>query len=166
VAIAPRQVVDDTLMFVRVHMVGRDGRVIGVVDTPGKLGNMAWAPDGRHLALVATEDVHDPREGRLTVVGRDGGAPRNLLPDLEGHVWHVDWSGNDRIVFISYEGVEARVAEIGVDGGSQRDLVPAGGPIWSGLSVARSGDVALVANAPGHPGRSFALRVDRVNRNA
>ncbi|WP_187265941.1 S9 family peptidase [Alkalisalibacterium limincola] len=157
VAIAPRQVVDDTLMFVRVHMVARDGRVLGEVDTPGKLGNMAWAPDGRHLALVATEDVHDPREGRLTVVGRDGGTPRNLLPDLEGHVWHVDWSGNDRIVFISYEGVEARVGEIGVDGGSQRDLVAAGGPIWSGLSVARSGDIALVANAPGHPGEVFRL---------
>lgn len=157
VSIAPRQVVDDTLMFARVHMLGRDGQALGIVETPGKIGNMAWSPDGRHLALVATDDVHDPREGRLTVVGRDGGAPRNLLPELEGHVWHVDWSGNARIVYISYEGVEARVGEIGVDGDAPRDLVAAGGPIWSALSVARSGDIALLAHAPGHPNEVFRL---------
>jgi hypothetical protein len=37
--------VDDVLMKTRVLFVDpADGRALGVVETPGKLGRMAWAP--------------------------------------------------------------------------------------------------------------------------
>lgn len=158
--VTPRQLVDDTMMFARVRIVDTAGRELGRVDNPGKLGSLAWSTDGGHLAIISAEDINDPREGRLTVVGRDGGEQRDLLPGLEGHVWHVGWRDAQRIVFISYEGVEARVGEIGVDGSGQRDLLPAGGPIWSSLSLSTGGDLALLANSPEHPGEVFRLAAD------
>ena len=158
--VAPRELVDDTLVRVRVHIVGLDGRERGRVDNPGKLGEMAWSPDGGHLALISAEDVSDPREGRLTVVGRDGGAQRDLVPGLEGHIWQLAWRDARRIVFVSQEGVQTRLAEVAVDGSAARTLVAGGGPIWSDVSLGAAGDIALVGNAPSHPGEVF-----RVPRN-
>ncbi|MEZ0470308.1 LpqB family beta-propeller domain-containing protein [Luteimonas salinilitoris] len=155
--VTPRQLTDDTLVFARVRIIATDGRELGRVDNPGKLGDLAWSPDGEHLAIISAEDAHDPREGRLAVVGKDGGEQRDLLPGLEGHVWSVGWRDASRLLFISHEGVQSRLGEIGVDGGGQRTLLAAQGPVWYGLSVADNGEIALLANAPTHPNEVFHL---------
>jgi hypothetical protein len=140
VKVSPRELVDDVLMKTRVVFVdAADGRAIGVAETPGKLGRMAWAPDGRHLGLIMAADPNDPREGRLAVVGASGGQPRDLLPGLEGHVWHLAWRNAQRLIYISYEGVAARLGEIGLDGRNDRTLAATGGPIWDALSVSEDG---------------------------
>src|SRR5690606_7457392 len=72
--VAPRQLTDDTLVFTRVRIVSTDGRVLGSVDNPGKISGLSWSPDGEHLAFVSAEDKHDAQQGRLMVVGRNGGA--------------------------------------------------------------------------------------------
>lgn len=157
IKLAPRELIDEILMFTRVHVVDLDGRTLAKVETPGKLGEMAWSPDGRHLAVISAADIHDPREGRLTVVGRDGGTPRDLLPGLEGHVWNVAWRDARRLVFVSHEGTRTRLAEISVDGSDQRDLVAVDGPIWSSLSTSGRGDLAMIGHAPAHPAEVFRL---------
>lgn len=159
VQLSPRELVDEVLMQTRVHFVAvADGAVLGVADTPGKLGSMAWAPDGRHLGLIMAADANDPREGRLAVVGADGGQPRDLLPGLAGHVWHLGWRNARRLLYISYEGVDARLGEIGVDGRNDRTLA-SGGPIWDKLSVSTDGRViALGAHTPSHPREVFRLQ--------
>lgn len=158
--VTPRQLTDDTLVFGKVRIIAPDGRVLGRVDNPGKLGPMAWSTDGAYLALLSAEDKHDAQFGRLTVVGKDGGAQRDLLPGLPGHVIDVDWRDGNRVVFVSHEGVEARVGEIGADGSGQRTLLALGGPIWTSLSVSRRGDVALVGSTPQHPAEAFLLAAD------
>ena len=159
VKVTPRELVDDVLMNARVHLLDVEtGALLGEVETPGKLGRMAWAPDGRHLALVMAADRNDPREGRLAVVDRDGGEPRELLPGLEGHVWHVAWRDRDRVLYISYEGVQARLGEISRDGRRDRTLAD-DGPIWDSLSVSADGKtLALRAHTPAHPREAFRLR--------
>lgn len=158
--VTPRQLTDDTLVFGKVRIIAPDGKVLGRVDNPGKLGPMAWSPDGAYLAVLSAEDKHDAQFGRLTVVGKDGGAQRDLLPGLLGHVIDVDWRDGNRIVFISHEGVQARVGEIAADGRGQRTLLALGGPIWTGLSVSRRGDLALVGSTPQHPAEAFLLAAD------
>lgn len=155
VVVTPRQLVDDTLMFPRIRILRPDGEELGRINNPGKLGQSAWSPDGRHLAFIATDIINDTREGRLMVAGRDGGQWRNLLPDLEGHVWHVDWNGPDRVLFISYEGVEARVGQVAVDGSAEETLLAQDGLIFDGLSVSDTGRLALRANSPTHPGEIY-----------
>ncbi len=159
VKLSPRELIDDVLMNTRIVFVDVErGAVLGTADTPGKLGRMAWAPDGRHLGLVMAADRHDPREGRLAVVGAGGGVPRDLLPGLEGHVWHLAWRNPRRLLYISYEGVDARLGEVGIDGRNRRTLA-AGGPTWDALSVSADGRlVALGAHAPAHPREVFRWR--------
>ncbi|WP_058834364.1 alpha/beta hydrolase family protein [Luteimonas abyssi] len=159
--VTPRQLTDDTLVFARVRIVGTDGRELGRVDNPGKLGQLAWSPDGEHLAIVSAADEHDAAEGRLTVVGKAGGAQRDVLPGLLGHVSHVGWRENGRVLFLSQEGVQTRIGEVGVDGSGQQTLLAAEGPVWGGLSVARgSGDLALIGHSPAHPQEVFQLGRD------
>ena len=157
VVVAPRQLTDDTMVDARVRMYSVEGREIGRVDNPGKLGEIAWSPDGAHLAVISAADENDPREGRLTVVGRDGGAQRDLLPGLEGHVWNVAWRDPSTLVFLSQEGVQSRLAEVDVEGGAQRTRLAASGPVHMGLSVAANGVVALVGSTPEHPSEVFLL---------
>ena len=153
--VAPRQLTDDTLVFARVRIVDLQGRELGRVDNPGKLGQLAWSPDGAHLAIISAADENDPREGRLTVVGNTGGAQRDSLPELEGHVWSVAWRDAGTLVYVSHEGVDTRLGEIGVDGSGDRTVLAAGGPIWGSLSASAGGDLALVGQSPEHPAEVF-----------
>ncbi|MGY1521462.1 prolyl oligopeptidase family serine peptidase [Luteimonas sp. A482] len=155
--VAPRQLTDDTLVFTRVRIVSPEGRVLGTVDNPGKVGGLSWSPDGAHLAFISAEDKHDAQQGRLFVVGRDGGAWRDLLPGLPGHVVDVEWRDAATLQFLSYEGVQARLGEIGVDGGTQRTVLAAEGPVWSGFNRSSGGDIALVGSTPAHPSEVFLM---------
>lgn len=155
--VAPRQLTDDSLVFTRVRIVAADGRVLGTVDNPGKIGGLSWSPDGEHLAFISAEDEHDAQQGRLFVVGKNGGAWRDLLPGLEGHVIDVEWRDAATLLFLSHEGVQARLGEVGVDGGAQRTLLAAEGPVWTGFDVAGNGAIALTGSTPQHPSETFLL---------
>lgn len=155
--VAPRQLTDDTLVFTRVRIVSPEGRVLGAVDNPGKVGGLSWSPDGSHLAFISAHDKHDAQQGRLFVVGRDGGAWRDLLPDLPGHVVDVEWRDAATVQFLSWEGVQARLGEVDVEGGAQRTVLAAEGPVWSGFNRSATGDIALVGSTPQHPSEVFLL---------
>ncbi|TVQ40777.1 MAG: S9 family peptidase [Wenzhouxiangella sp.] len=155
--VTPRQLVDDTLMFQRIRIIAPDGEELGRIENPGKLGSMAWSPDGSQLAFIGTESVHDTREGRLLVASASGGEWRNLLPDLAGHVWHVGWREPGEVVFISYEGVEARIGQISANGRNQTTLVQRDGLIFDVLSIASDGRLVFGASTPEHPREVYAL---------
>jgi dipeptidyl aminopeptidase/acylaminoacyl peptidase len=162
--VAPRELVDDTLMFKRIRIVSPDGDTLGRIENPGKLGDFEWSPDGELLAFVATETIHDTREGRLMVAAKTGGEIRHLLPGLLGHVQDIDWLDNEHILFISHEGVESRLASVRPDGRNESTMLPLGGPIWTELSVSHTGDIALIASTPEHP--SEVYRLNRAEREA
>jgi dipeptidyl aminopeptidase/acylaminoacyl peptidase len=155
--VAPRQLTDDTLVFTKVHIVSPEGRLLGQVDNPGKLGEFSWSSNGSHLAIISAADINDPQQGRLTIVGKNGGVQRDLLPGLEGHVINLAWRDDSHVVFISHEGVQARVGEVAADGSNARTLLPAPGPIWTGLAVARNGDLALSGSTPTFASEAFVL---------
>jgi dipeptidyl aminopeptidase/acylaminoacyl peptidase len=155
--VAPRQLTDDTLVFTRVRIVSPEGRELGRVENPGKVGGLSWSPDGAHLAFISAQDEHDAQQGRLFVVGRDGGAWRDLLPALPGHVVDVEWRDPATVQFLSWEGVQARLGEVDVDGGAQRTLLAPEGPVWSGFDRAPGGDIALLGSTSAHPTEVFLL---------
>ncbi len=157
VVVTPRQLVDDTLMFQRIRIITPTGDEIGRVDNPGKLGQIAWSPDGAYLSLLATESIHDTREGRLMIASGDGGDWTNLIPGLEGHVWNVDWLADDEMIFVSHEGTETRLGRIAPDGTGHDTFFQHDGLIFSSISVASDGRVATVASASEHPGEVFVI---------
>jgi dipeptidyl aminopeptidase/acylaminoacyl peptidase len=163
VALAPTPLIDDHYMRRKVHVVNvDDGSVVGIIDSPGKLGEVGWSPDGEHLAMISAQDLNDPKEGRLMVADAAGGELRNLVPNLESHIISFAFRNKDTLVYIVHKGVESYIAEIGVDGSGNRTLIEPGGPIWRWISIDREGEAAaLRADSPQHPAEVFAWATDR-----
>ncbi|MEO1128821.1 MAG: S9 family peptidase [Planctomycetota bacterium] len=154
-AVTPRQLVDDTIMFKRLRIISPNGRLLGRIENPGKLGEFEWSPDGERLAFIATETIHDTREGRLMVAGKNGGTMTHLTPGLLGHIRRIEWHDNDHVLFISHEGVESRLARVHANGTNETTLLPLGGPIWEDFSIGDNGDIALRATTPAHPSEIY-----------
>jgi dipeptidyl aminopeptidase/acylaminoacyl peptidase len=155
--VAPRQLTDDTLVFTRVRIIGLDGKVLGTVDNPGKVSGLSWSPDGQHLAFVSAEDEHDAQQGRLFVASGNGGAWRDLLPGLQGHVSDIEWRDSKTLLFVSQEGVQTRLGEVSVDGTGQRTLLAPEGPVYQDVSLSAQGDIAFAGHSPAHPAEVFLL---------
>jgi dipeptidyl aminopeptidase/acylaminoacyl peptidase len=163
VALAPTPLVDDSYMMRRIHIVDvRSGESLLQLDTEGKLGQIEWSPDGRHLALVAGVDKHDPREGHLMVASIDDPETTDLLPDYPGHIWSIAWQDNDTIAYLGYQGVWTTFVRIDIDGSKQETILPAGEHTLSGLSLSSDGsNAAFGGDSPRHPREVFALRRTR-----
>lgn len=155
--VAPRELVDEVLMQSRIRFVDPlSGSVTAEVDTPGKLGMLAWAPDGRYLAFVSAADPNDPREGRLMLVGRDQSQPRELVPDLDGHIWSIAWRDARTLLYVPLVGVTAALEQVDIASGQRRVLLGPEGPIWDTLSVSGDGRRAVLGgHTPAHPRELF-----------
>jgi len=161
VALAPTPLVDDRYMKRRVRVVQAEtGEITGRIDDPGKLGQVAWSPDGKRLALIAGEDAHDPSEGRLMVAPAAGGAPVNLIPDYRGEVRSFRWKDSETILFLGDQGVWTVLGEVRRDGTGRREVVPSG-MVLSDLSYSPgSRTAALLLESPRHPGEVAILGPD------
>ncbi len=157
VAVTPLQLVDDGLMFKRIRIIDPQGNELGRVSNPGKLGDFRWSPDGKHLAMIATTIVNDPREGRLIVTDEIGDSWTHLLPGIEGHVWGIDWSSDGDIIYLIHEGVESRIGRIEPDGDDDETLFSQPGLVAGGLSVSARGPIAVVASSAQHATELFLL---------
>ncbi|HET9264518.1 MAG TPA: S9 family peptidase [Vicinamibacterales bacterium] len=158
---APTALVDDDLMNRRVLIFDAAAGTLAVkIENPGKLGHVAWSPDGRFVGMISAEDLNDPAQGRLMVVPAIGGPLRDLLPGYEGHVAAFAWKDADTLVFAGDEGTGSTYGEVGRDGANRRTLIPGGGPILTALDRAKSGAVAFVADTPQHPSEVYLLAAE------
>ncbi len=162
VVLAPTPLVDDSYMFKRVSIVDVDsGKVVERISNPGKLGQVGWSPDGKHLAMVSGADINDPREGRLMVVAVPGdGKPNDLMPDYHAHVASFAWKDGSTLLYLANEGVAARVGTVSLKSDEQT-LIEGHGPVLSGLSLSDDGQtVACTGSSPRHPSEVFRLEID------
>ncbi len=159
-ALAATPLIDDHYMFRKAHVVDAEsGKVLIRIETPGKLGQIAWSPDGRHLAMIAGEDLNDPAEGRLMVASAEDGKFRELLPGYEAHVSSIAWQDDETVMFIADSGCETVFGKVGLEDGERKIIVPSGGPIFSGLSLSKDGQQgSFVGNTAKHPGEVYFMR--------
>ena len=160
VALAPTAGIDDHIMFRKVHIVdlksasgGREPPVVTNLHNPGKLGQVAWSPDGKKLAMITGKDKHDPREGRLWVYVVGKKDPKDMLPNFAGHVESVFWDQDINLMYTASTGHGTIAGAVTVNG---KDLPPhwkrSSDFIESGMSLARDGGgLAFIVHAPTHP---------------
>ncbi len=166
VALAPSPSVDASFTSRKVHvtLAGPSGLVR--FDNPGKLGKVAFSPDGKHLAMISAADRHDPAAGRLMVGSVESGKLRNVLPDYPGHVADVAWSDPETIAFVGDEGLGTVLGRVKFDG-SGLSTLSTGHLIVTGFSVAWNGrSAALVGQSPRHPGEVFRVELGGMPRAA
>lgn len=152
VVLAPTPSVDDSYMFQQVHVVDADaGRIIATVDHQAKLGQVAWSPDGKRIAMVAGEDLHDPHEGRLMVVTLDGDfRPIDLVPDFPGQFERIAWTDDSTLLWLASRGTGSVLGTVGLDG-ERRTLIEDQETVFEDFTSTADGEsVALVGHAASH----------------
>ncbi len=162
--VAPRPLIDDRYMRQKVRVVdAKDGSTLAQLNNDGKLGRIAWSPDGKHIAMISAADPNDPKDGRLLVgSSSDGGALRDLMPDLEAHVSSFAWQDDETLMFVADTGEEAVLGDVSLAG--PRKVIyassgPAGRPIPRSLSLSADGSSAAFAGeSPSHPREVFFMR--------
>ncbi len=153
VALAPTPSVDDSLMRRRFHIVqANTGEVLTVLDTAGKLGDVAWSPDGSQVAFVGAVDLNDPAPGQIFIAESNGEGIRALSPGYPGHVTEVQWRDADTLWYLGSRGLWNELDALAADGSSVLSTPPEGNPIARSFDAAPgSGTLAAIADTPEHP---------------
>ncbi len=159
-AVAPSPLIDDVYMQSRVQVVDANtGEVICKLDNPGKLGPLAWSPDGRHVAMISAEDINDPSEGRLMIAPATGGPLKDLLPKYLGHVNTIAWQDTETVMYIGDEGVSTVFAKVRIDGSERKVLAGPGDLIMNTFTLSKDGQKgAFLADSAAHPSEVYYMQ--------
>ncbi|GAA5522645.1 S9 family peptidase [Aliifodinibius salicampi] len=165
IAVAPTPLVDDYYMSQQVKIVNlRGSEVYTEVDHEGKLGDIAWSPDGSRLAMIAGADIHDPIDGRLFVVSAEDGSVTQLQPQLEQKFEQFEWIDNNTIQYLTSEGVWSNYGSINVDGTGMETIVDVEEPNITSFDRAEDGTVVFSASSSKHPRELFSLKSGETQR--
>ena len=160
---APSPRVDDSYTSKRVHVIDlARGRVLQVVETPGKLGDVEVSPDGRQISLIAGVDAHDPAETTLHLADVATGAYRALNAGAAEATTDAEFLSDGRLAAIVDIGTKSVLRIYSADGTMEREY-ETGGLILSDLEV--GGDtIAVEAHSPQHPPELFVVTDGRFTR--
>jgi dipeptidyl aminopeptidase/acylaminoacyl peptidase len=162
VTIAPTPLVDDAYMRTRIRIVDpATGEVLARIQNPGKLGKIAWSPDGKRVAFVSGADIHDPSAGRLMVCSAEGGDPVDVLPGIEADFGAIAWIGAGDLLYVGSRGVWSTFGKVTLDAAgkaTQKQLLGEGGPVLTTLTVSKDGQhAAFVGSEPTHPLEAYTM---------
>ncbi len=125
--ISPKNLVDHEYMFQKLWIVdvaSKERRRIA--DNPGKLGNIAWSPDGARIAYNAAKELRDHAESQVFVVDVGSGEIRNLTePAFRGHVEWVGWKDRNTVVYRSGESAYPALSLVDAKGGARKVILNA-----------------------------------------
>ena len=145
---------DAELMFRKLYVTDAAGAAPRVLtETSGKLGEMAWSPDGAHLAFLGATSFNDPIPQSVFVVSADGGGARNLTSGMEATANHVFWLGQRTVAFVANAGTRTGIYKVPADGGTPDRIAGGGAEILNAVSFDVRGQTFAAA---AHTARSPA----------
>lgn len=122
--ISPENLIDHRYMFRKIFLVDlKDKSLRQLSQNQGKLGNMAFSPDGAYLAYAGALDRKDNQVSQAFVVAVSGGEARNLtIPGFRGHVNWVGWKDSKTLLYRSFEGTATTLSSVSLSG-EQRSVI-------------------------------------------
>ncbi len=162
ISASPQNLIDHSYMFKRVHLLdlqSKKSRLL--VDNPGKLGNVAFSPDGSSLAYAAALERKDHQISQAFVVPVKGGAAKNLTPpNFRGHINWVGWKDNSTVAYTAHEGVNTTLSTVKISGtGADRKMVlgtaAAGFTFETPSYTSDFKKMAFVGQTGSHPGEVY-----------
>lgn len=163
--ISPENLVDQYYMDKKVYTVDpSSGERKKVFDNPGKMTDLAWSPDGKHIAVVCGADKNDPVSGSVFVQNIAAPKPfedlKNFVQDLPLSATHVKWKNNTTILYSSDQSVETTLSEHAISGGERKVILEAGKVILGAFSISGN-TVSFAGNTPTHPNELYSFSVKK-----
>mgnify|MGYP000142960870 CR=1 FL=1 len=160
VALAPTPQVDDGYLARDVFIVNtEEASVRNQLGLVGKLGHFAWSPDGKRIAYIGAEDIHDPSPGRIYMKSSSGGERVDLVPGYDGQVEDFYWVDKDSLAYSSARGEWSELSRISLFEIESADVAPKAGPIYRSIdSNPGQRAIAAVADRPAHPPEVYLLK--------
>lgn len=148
---------DDGLMFRRLYTVSATGGSYSLLtETEGKLGSMAYSPDGSKLAFAGATSLNDPIAQSVFVIPADGGQAANRTEGYGGSVTGVGWLDDKTLYFRANQGTRTVVNRLKVEGGEVERFAGGGAEIITTLSFDRGRrNFAAAAHTAQHPRELF-----------
>ena len=82
---------------------------------PGKIDEMAWSTDSRHIAFIASSGLHDAVAGSMFITEVPNNKKfeelRNYAANFEGSIREIAWKDSTNILFMAEEGVDISLNE-------------------------------------------------------
>jgi dipeptidyl aminopeptidase/acylaminoacyl peptidase len=127
-AASPTPRMDDSYMFKKIYVVSRTAQTPAKIltETSGKLGALAWSPDGKSIAFLGGVDETDPSVGNIFVVSAAGGAAKNLTERFEGTVLWTEWMDNATLAFSAVERSHTTLNTVPAAGGAVKRWIESG----------------------------------------
>ncbi len=166
-AIAPKHLVDHSYMFKRIHIIDIESKNIELVmDNPGKLGTLAWSPDGTKLAFRASSKLEDSVVGSLFVMDvptdKKFEELRNYVDGLELSVIDIAWKDNNTLLFAAEEGVDIVLSKQKLDEAERTKLTKPGEIVFNRFHKVDN-IVAFAGNTAKHPSEVFTFSLEDKN---
>ena len=160
-AIAPNNLVDDSYMFKRIHLIDLEsGEIKKIVNNPGKLGEMSFSPDDSKLAFISAADTNDSVAGSIFIADTKSENSfeklKNYSKGFRGSATDIDWIDNSTFLFLAEEGVYTVISRQKIDQEEREILLEENKVILSSFSF--NGDKFVFAgNTKIHPNELFVF---------
>ena len=164
-AIAPKNLVDDSYMFKKIFTVDmQTGEMKLLVNNPGKLGQMAWSPNGEMLAFQSASKLEDAVTGSLFVTDVPSDKPfmelRNYVQDMELSVIDLAWKDNRTLLYAAEEGVDIVLSEQRIDRPERSIIIAPELLVFNRFQI-NDGVVVMAGNTMNHPSEIFTYNIRR-----
>lgn len=159
--IAEKNLVDYSYMFKDVYLIDpATGKSKLHLDAPGKIDQMAWSPDSKHIAFIAASNINDAVTGSLFITEvpntKKFEGLKNYADGLELSIKKVQWKDNNTVLFLSQEGVDITLSEQGIDDNKRKILIQPGEVVFTNFSLSRD-LISLAGNTWKHPSEVYAF---------
>jgi dipeptidyl aminopeptidase/acylaminoacyl peptidase len=149
--------VDNDMMFRRLYAVSVEGgSPQPLARTEGKLGPMAWSPNGRSVAFLSATRLSDPLPHHVYVAEVGSGQAYNVTPDYEATVEWMRWLDDGTLLLAAVEGTRTAISRLDVASGRIERVIGGGLEIARAISLADDNDrFAAAAHTRTHPNEVY-----------
>ena len=161
--VSEKNLVDYSYIFSKIQIINPETREVNIlVNTPGKLGEMKWSPDGKHIAFISGVDIYDPVAGSVYVAdvpnNKDFTQLINYSKDLYGSVTDLAWKDSNTLIYSADESVNTTLTMRSIDSDDKTVLIE-GGLVFRNFDYA-NGVISLIGNTSISPDELYTLNIE------
>ncbi len=159
---APTPQVDDSYTSKRAHVLDlTTGKLVRVVETPGKLGDIEISPDGKKLSMIAAVDKNDPAATTLHLVDMASGQYNALNAGAAEAAVDGEWLEDGRLAVVIHKGAHSSLRIY--EGTRVAQDIDAGGLSIDNVESAK-GRIFVTATSAAHAAELFEAKNGKFQR--